>query len=378
VQAYLTPTKVTDHPNGGLGYEMRSGTLFANEESFMSEKVSWGIIGAGRIAGVFAKGIADSGVGVLAAVADIDGARADAFAEEFGIPQRYCDGEELLAEDRVEAVYVSTPHPFHAEWAIKAAEAGKHVLCEKPMGINQAETTAVVEAARANDVFLMEGYMYRCHPQTEKLVELIREGVIGEVRMIQADFAYDFPFDATSRVLDHDLAGGGILDVGGYPVSMARLIAGVARGEDYDDPVQVTGVGYIGPVSRVDEYAFALLAFESGIVAEVGTGVQLELENVVRVYGSEGWILVPSPWIPTQDGGTSTIVVHRHGGPGPQEIAVETEDGPWLLEARTMTAHLADRQPPPPAMGWDDSLGNMRALDMWRESIGLLYDSEKP
>lgn len=344
----------------------------------MGDRLAWGIIGAGRIAGVFAQGIAPCDFGTLVAVADIDADRAGDFAGRFSIPAHYADAHELLQDERVEAVYVSTPHPFHAEWAIKAAEAGKHVLVEKPIGLNHPEAMAVVEAARANDVFLMEGYMYRCHPQTQRLVELIRDGAIGDVRTIQADFAFDLPFDPSHRVLSQELGGGGILDVGGYPVSLARLVAGVAVGKDFDEPTEVKGVAHIGPVSRVDEYATACLKFGSGIIAQVGTGVQVNMENVARIYGSEGWILVPSPWIPTQEGGVSTVVVHREGESEPEEIHIRADAGPWLLEARTATAHIADRQAPPPAMTWDDSLGNMKALDMWRESIGLVYDSERP
>lgn len=344
----------------------------------MESKLSWGIIGAGRIAGVFAEGVAGSDFGDLVAVADIDAGRARDFAGRFDIRAHYADPHDLLGDEQVEAVYVSTPHPFHAEWAVKAAEAGKHVLVEKPMGLNRAEAMAVVEAARANDVFLAEGYMYRCHPQTARLVEIIRDGAIGDVRVIQADFAFDFPFDPAHRLLNQALGGGGILDVGGYPVSLARLIAGVAAGKDFDEPVEVKAVGHIGPVSRVDEYTTACLKFESGVIAQVGTGAQVNMENVARIYGSKGWILVPSPWIPTQSGGTSTIVLHEQGSSEPEEIRVEAEGSPWSIEARAVAAHISDRQLRPPAMTWDDSLGNMMALDMWRESIGLVYDSEKP
>src|SRR5205807_1074411 len=112
-------------------------------------------------------------------------AKADAFGEELNIPRRYGSYDALLADAQVEAVYIATPHPEHAEWAISAAEAKKHILCEKPIGLNAGEAMAIVEAARDNSVFLMEAFMYRCHPQTRRLVELVRERAVGEVRMIQ-------------------------------------------------------------------------------------------------------------------------------------------------------------------------------------------------
>jgi len=243
--------------------------------------------------------------------------------------------------------------------------------------LNHAEAMAAVEAARANGVFLMEGFMYRCHPQTKKLVELIREGAVGDVRIIEATFSFDFAFDGSHRLLSQELGGGGILDVGCYCTSMARLLAGRASGRDFEEPIEVKGTAHLGRASRVDEYAVASLKFPSGIVAQLATGVQLSMENVVRVFGSEGWILVPEPWLPGQEGRASTIVVHREGGDGPEEVVVESELGLYSLEVDAVAAHLDAGQAPPPAMTWEDSLGNMKTLDLWRQSIGLVYDSER-
>ena len=193
-------------------------------------KLRWGIIGLGRIAAKFARDLPRSHSGKLLAVASRSQAKADEFGEEFGAVRRYGSYQDLLADEEVEAVYIATPHPFHAEWAIAAAEAGKHILCEKPLTVNHPQAMAVVEAARRNDVFLMEAFMYRCHPQTAKLVELIRRGVIGEVRAVQATFGFHASYDLDGRLLKRSLGGGGILDVGCYCVSMARLVAGVAQG----------------------------------------------------------------------------------------------------------------------------------------------------
>src|SRR5438552_868601 len=147
----------------------------------MADKLNWGILGTGNIAKAFAKGIAASRSGALVAVGSRSQASADNFGVEFNVPRRHASYDALLADKNVHAVYIATPHPLHAEWSIKAAEAGKHILCEKPMSINHAEAMVVLEAAHRNDVFFMEAYMYRCHPQTQKLVELVREKIIGEV-----------------------------------------------------------------------------------------------------------------------------------------------------------------------------------------------------
>lgn len=344
----------------------------------MITTIRWGILATGRIAGVFAKGVKASKYGVLGAVASRELSSARAFADKFGVARAYGSYAEMLADREIDAVYVATPHPLHAEWAIRAAEAGKHVLCEKPAGMNHAEAMAMVETARERGVFFMEAFMYRCHPQTRQVAELISGGRIGEVRLIQASFGFDARFDPTSRAFAQALAGGGILDVGCYPVSMARLLAGAARGKPWADPIEVTGAGHVGEESRVDEWAVATLRFEGGLWAQISTGVRLQQENVLRVFGSEGSILVPDPWLPSGDGGPGRIVVSGKGGQPPEEISVEVERSLYALEADAFAEGVARGEAPWPAMSPDDTLGNMRVLDLWRAGAGLVYDSEKP
>ncbi len=337
----------------------------------------WGIVGTGNIARTFARGLTKSGTGKLVAVGSRTQEAAERFGAMFSADRRYDSYAALLANDNVDAVYIAVPHPLHAEWAIRAAEAGKHILCEKPLGLNHAEAMAIVEAARRNDVFLMEAFMYRCHPQTSKLAELIRAKTIGDVRVIDAAFSFHAGSNPRSRVLDHALAGGGILDVGCYCTSMARLIAGVATGKEFAEPVEVAGAGHIGPNSRVDEHAVATLRFPSDIVAQLSTAVQLNQENSVRIWGTEGNIRVPQPWFAGGDSGISTIIVQRTGEQ-PREIRVEAGAGLYTIEADIVARSLPARQAASPCMTWEDSLGNMRTLDRWRQAIGLIYDHELP
>ena len=142
----------------------------------MTERIKWGLLATGAIAQAFARGVQQSQTGALVAVGSRSQEKADAFAADFKIGRAYGSYEALLADPEVEAIYVSTPHPYHGEWTIKAAEAGKHVLVEKPMGLNQYQAQTMIEAAVHHKVFLMEAFMYRCHPQTRRLVELIRDG----------------------------------------------------------------------------------------------------------------------------------------------------------------------------------------------------------
>ena len=337
----------------------------------MSNKVQWGILGTGHIARSFAKGLQQSRTGELVAIGSRSNHSVLEFAKDFPAA---CHGsyEALLADPRVQAIYISTPNPMHAEWAIRAAEAGKHVLCEKPLTMTAHEAQAMLDAARRHDVFLMEAFMYRCHPQTLRLVELIREGAIGEVKLIRATFSFCCLFDPQNRLLNADLGGGGILDVGCYCVSMARLIAGAASGKPFEDPTELKGTGHIG-TTGVDEYAVASLKFPNAVVAQIAAGVQLDMENNVRIVGTKGSILVPSPW--TMNGnepGFTKILVFK--GHIPEEIVIETDRGLYALEADHVAEQITQGRKQSPLVSWDDTLGNMRALDHWRSEIdGVPY-----
>jgi aryl-alcohol dehydrogenase-like predicted oxidoreductase/predicted dehydrogenase len=260
---------------------------------------------------------------------------------------------------------------------VKAAEAGKHILCEKPIGMNHAEAMVAAEAARANGVLLMEAFMYRCAPITAKVVELVREKACGEVRVIQATFSYRAGFDPNIRHYANALGGGGILDVGCYPVSFARLVAGAVDGEPFSNPVEVKGVAHLNAVTGVDEYAAAVLKFANGIVAQVATGVGVNQDNSARIYCTDGWIHIPWSWIPAREGGSEKIIVHR-SGEQPREVVVETDEWLYGIEADAVAGALTAGAREVPFMTVADTLGNMAAMDAWRRSAGFIYESEKP
>ena len=335
--------------------------------------LSWGILGTGRIGGVFARQLSQSKTGKLAAVGSRSRASADKFAAEYRVPRSYSTYEALLTDSHVQAVYIATPHSLHAEWCLKAAKAGKHILCEKPLTLNHIEALVVVDAVRKHDVFLMEAFMYRCHPQPAKLVELLREKVIGEVRVIHASFGFHRDFNPEARLFKNALGGGGILDVGCYTVSMSRLVAGIATGKPFADPIEVKGCGHLSPTG-VDTWATASLKFPGDILATLATSGEVQQHNTVRIYGTNGNIFVPAPWTQINDGTTTRLFVERKGEPQ-QEIIVESTQPAYAIEADHVAAHIEQRQAP--AMNWNDSLGNMQTLDRWRKSIGLIYEPEK-
>ena len=340
-------------------------------------ELRWGIVATGVIARAFARHLPTSASGRLVAVASRDGERARRFAVDLGGVRAHGSYEALLEDGDVDAVYIATPHPLHAAWAVRAAEAGKHVLCEKPLTVNEAEASAVVEAAADHGVFLMEAFMYRCHPQTAALVSLLHAGAVGDVRVIEAVHSFRGSDDPAGRLLANDLGGGGILDVGCYCVSGARLVAGVALGGDVAEPVRVSGAAHVGSTG-VDEWAVASLGFESGIVAHLSCGVAVHQPPVLRVHGADGTITVTSPWLPTADGEMTTRITVERSGEPVETVAVTAERGLYAYQADVVAAGVAAgaQEATVPAPSWADSLGNMRVLDAWRRSVGVAYHAE--
>lgn len=343
----------------------------------MSVPIRWGILGTGKIARLLARALAESATGDLVAVASRSPDRAAGFASDFQVDRAHGDYVGLLDDPDVEVVYVATHHPAHREWAMRAADAGKHVLCEKPLAVNHADAVGIVEAADRNGVFLMEAFAYRCHPQTHALVELLRDGAIGEVQMIDAVFGYDAGPQPTNYLLVRELAGGSILDVGCYTTSMSHLIARVAGGGSVAGALEVAGGAFIGPSSGVDHYAAATLTFEGGLVARVASSVQADLESSLRIYGSAGRIAVPSPWLPSRFGTRSTIILERRGSET-EEIEIELTADLYTIEVDAVGAFIEEGQRSPGVMPWEESLANMRTLDRWREAIGLTYEVDRP
>jgi len=338
-------------------------------------KLRWGIISTGKIARTFARSLAQSESGELVAVASRTPEGASSFAAEFGVARAHGSYEALLADPEVEVVYIATPHPWHAHWAISAARAKKHILCEKPLGMNHAEVSAIVRAARENDVFLMEAFMYRCHPQTREVLRLLRAGALGQVKSIQASFCIDGAYAASGRLLNHELGGGGILDVGCYPVSMARLVAGIAIGESFSEPLSLHALGHVGDASQVDEYTSAILKFPGEILATLSSAVQLWQDNSVRIFGSEGRLLLTTPWHPAHEADFSEIVIERNKHET-ELIRVPAPGTTYSYEIDAVRAQLEQRQAS--EMSWADSLGNALTLDRWRHAIGLTFAADRP
>ena len=230
------------------------------------EKIKWGIIGPGSIANNFADGLTSSYSGQLVGIASKSDDRRKSFGDKYDVHEdfRFETYDDIINSEHIDAIYISTPHTLHAEWTIKAAGKGKHVLCEKPGAVNYKEGKKVIDAVDAAGVFYMEGFMYRCHPQIPKLIELIKSKTIGEITSIESSFGFDMGKTIPDhRLFNKDLAGGGILDVGLYPISFSRLVAGAASGDKFLEPEFLNAEAKIGETG-VDEIAHANIKFKNG------------------------------------------------------------------------------------------------------------------
>ncbi|QSZ58699.1 aldo/keto reductase [Rhizobium sp. ZX09] len=341
------------------------------------QPIRWGIIGPGTIARTFADGIAHSRTGRLEAIATRNPDKPG-LAEAFAGARIVKGYDALLADPAIDAVYIATPHTGHAEWAIKAIRAGKNVLVEKPIALSAYDADAIFHEAKKAGVFAGEAYMYRLHPQTAKLLELVKARAVGDIRIIRSSFGFNMgSFRADHRLFANETAGGGILDVGGYPVSMVRMIAGAVDGKPFAEPEKVAGAAHLGQ-SGVDEWASAVLKFANGIVAEVSCSIMAAQDNVLRIIGSDGRIEVRDFWFAAgHKGGTGRIDIIR----GDRVETIELPEDRWLYSFEVDAAGEAFRQGKKefdaPGMGWADSLGNLRVMDQWRASVGLEYSVEK-
>ncbi len=342
---------------------------------------NWGIIGPGDIAHNFADGLKETDAGKLVAIASRDAKRRQEFGDQYAITadMRFDSYKALASAPDIDAIYVSTPHPWHAELSIMAMRHGKAVVCEKPMGMNAGEAAAVTEAAAQASVFFMEAFMYRCHPQIARLVDIIKSGEIGQVRHIKATFGFSSQRNPASRLYDPLLGGGGILDVGCYPVSASRLIAGAAIGAGFDNPVTVKGVAVMGPTG-VDETAYGLLTFKSGITAEIACSVRNEMENAVIATGDKGSVRLGNPWVPGRNAGPSDATIEVTVGGKSRVEEIKSHHHLFAFEADLASRLIAEgkKQAVSPAMSHGDSLGNADTLDRWRQEVGYVTFAERP
>ena len=257
----------------------------------MTQVLRMGVLGAARIARSFISGVKPSSSVVVAAVASRSADKAEQFARETGVPRVHSSYEALLADPEIDAIYNPQPNSLHAEWSIRACEAGKHVLCEKPLCTSGAEARAMFAAASKNRVHLVEGYPYRAQPQTITLLEMIHAGTIGALQLIQSTFGFTLSAGPNIRI-NADLAGGSLMDAGTYPVSLICMAA-------KERPARVSAVAQWA--HGVDTALAATLEFKSGLLAQVTSSFATSVHRFALIAGTDGVIQTPFPNHPPLD-----------------------------------------------------------------------------
>lgn len=304
----------------------------------MSNKIRWGILSTARINRSLLGPIQAASRSELAAVASRDLSKAQAYAAEKGIPQAYGSYEELLADPEIDVIYNSLPNSLHCEWTVKAAEAGKHVLCEKPLVTNLAELDLVEAAAKANNVTIFEAFMYLHHPQTLWVKEIISSGQLGDLRLINSWFNFFLPPENSANIrLNPTLAGGSLWDVGVYPNSLAIVMAHAGP------PVEVWASQTKGETGV--EVAFAgQLKFSNGAVAQISSGFRTPFRQAAYIVGSEGILEINEPWKPGAEGKEATVRWTKLDNS--EELIVTPAMSPYLTEVQAMEACILDGAEP--------------------------------
>jgi xylose dehydrogenase (NAD/NADP) len=305
--------------------------------------VKWGIVSTADINRKVIPGAHASDKVDLVAVASRDKERAESYAREWDIPRAYGSYEALLADSDVEAVYISLPNTLHAEWSIKALEAGKHVLCEKPFSRHPEEVDAAFDTAERTGRLLSEAFMYRHNPQTKKLVELVADGAIGELRLVRSAFSYSL-YDVDNIRLRTEVEGGALMDVGCYCVSGSRMLAG--------EPVAVHGDAWHGP-SGTDWVFAGVLRFPNDVLATFDCGTALPNRDELEAIGSEGSLFLDDPWHCVEP----VIELRRKGGV--ERIELERVDS-YRLELENLSDAI--RGEAELLLRRDDAMGQARTL----------------
>ncbi|MFE0647526.1 Gfo/Idh/MocA family protein [Streptomyces sp. NPDC059534] len=327
----------------------------------MRETVRWGILATGGIAERFTTDLLTLDGAEVVAVASRTEASAKSFADRFGIPRAYGEWAGLFADEDVDVVYVATPHHAHREAAGLALEAGKAVLCEKALTLNAREAQELVTLARDRGLFLMEAMWMYCNPLVRRLAELVRDGAIGEVRTVQADFGLEGPFDAGHRLRDPAVGGGALLDLGVYPVSFAQLLLG--------EPDTVQAHALISP-EGVDLNTGMLLGWDSGASALLSCSLVADTPLTASVTGTLGRIDVPRGFFFPE-----RFTLHRHGL-APEEFVSTDDPHSFRHEAAEVMRCLRSGGTESPLVPLDGSLAVMRTLDAVRERVGVRYPQE--
>ncbi len=321
--------------------------------------LQWGILGPGRIAPRVVRAVGSDQRGHVSAVASRDPGRARAFAEEHAIPRAFGSYEELVASPDLDVIYVSLPNHLHAAWAIRALEAGKHVLCEKPLALSVADVDAIATAAADSGKVAVEGFMYLHHPQILRALELAHDGSLGTLEVLNGSFSFFLTYPGDPR-LDPAMGGGSLWDVGCYPVSFARRLAG-------EEPDGIQAFARFDD-QGVDRTFAGQLHFPSGLIATFDSGFSAPDRERLEIVGRDATLVLDTPFLPEPYGAAATLTLWRDRTPTPIEIEQADQ---VRLEVEDLTAAIIDGTPPRVDLAFSrGTIASLVALDQAARAAG--------
>ena len=331
--------------------------------------INWGILAPGNIAHKFATALTTIEGAALHSVASRDSSRAQAFQQLYGATKYARDYAELIADHEVDAIYIASPHRYHAEHALRCLRAGKAVLCEKPMTVNLSEAEQVFTAAAEHQVFYMEAVWTRFMPIYKQISTWVSEGKIGKVGTIQASFGINVPFDAAHRLFAPELAGGALLDLGIYPITVAQMIIG-------QTPDRVVAAAELGK-SGVDESTGMVLHYPNGAVASLNCGTRANSSLDCWIFGDQGSIHIPQFW----QAESATLYQppeshHSNARENATECHRPHSVNGYEYEILEVNRCLREGLLESPLMRWQDSRDVMHIMDSVRAQIGLKFPFE--
>jgi len=331
--------------------------------------ISWGIIGLGSMANRFASAINEVENANLIGIASKSADKLKSFGDKYNINSkfRFNSYDDILNCSEINSIYISTLNNTHADLVIKSAKAKKNILCEKPVTTNYLEVVKVFDELSKSNVFFLEAFAYRTHPQTKFVVDKIAEGEIGKIDEIHSTFGFSHrKIDPHSRFFDPKLGGGAILDVGCYPVSFSSLVANInVKESELLEPKFLEVSGTICHTG-VEECAYATLEFNNKIRAKVGTAIRLNMKNETKIIGTNGSILLNTPWIPEKKSLIEIKTNNRY-----YKSFINSEKSIFANQIHVVSKLILDgkKEGVFPAMTWKSSISNMLSLDIWKKKL---------
>ena len=336
--------------------------------------INWGIFGTGMIARALAVSIRDSEGSSLKAVASRSIETAKKFSEKYNCLA--IEGyENLLNIDDLDAIYVATPHDSHFDLALASIEAKKSVLCEKPMTINSTEAMVLIDAARNHGVLLMEAFMYRTHPQTDKIRELVETEFKDRPLTIEASFGFSVEVPKEHRLVNPELGGGSIMDIGCYPMSMARMVVGAQIGKPFANQINIEAKGELSS-RNIDLNAEAELEFFNGSKALISSAINKTMENSVLIFNDKKSLFISEPWQCGEQNNRQSNIIFKKEGKEDLVIEFKEDKGVFTLEIDHFVDLLNKKEIQSKKISHADSHGNMIWLDAWRKKVGVYYSAD--